>query len=308
MNDPKALTIGMLSPHYWPTWLLLGIAWLIVRLPYRWLLALGAWFGDRFRRRSARRRRITDVNLRLSFPDLSDDQRERMTRDVFRSLGIGLLETGMSWWLPKRRIRKLIAEVEGLQYLQQALAGGRGVILLTAHFVHAELGARMLNLLVPIHPMYRVHENPVVRRGLVRALDRYFESSIPRDDVRTMIRCLRNGEAVWYAPDQNYGRKGRVFAPFFGVDAASNPATGRFAAMGNAVVIPYFPQRLPGARGYRLTLLPPLDGFPGDDEVKDTARVNRIIEDEVRRAPEQYLWAHRRFKTRPDGQPGLYGS
>lgn len=299
-------TSALWSPRYWPTWLLIGFAWSIAHLPAKVALAFGGFVGNRLRSRARHRQRYVETNLRLCFPELSSAERERLMHESFRSLGIGVIETGMAWWLPERRIRKLIADVEGLEHLEEALRSGRGVILLTAHFTTAELGARMLNSLVPIHPMYRVHENPVLSRVMLSSFDRHLKSSIERDDVRAMLRCLKDGEAVWYAPDQDFRRGNRVFVPFFGIDAASNPATGRFAAMTKALVIPYFPQRLPGGRGYRLTLLPPLEDFPGGDEAGDTARLNRIIEDMVRRCPEQYLWTHRRFRTRPDGQPGFY--
>lgn len=306
MAAPR-FTAALLAPRHWGSWLLVGLAWLLAHLPYRVAIAAGFRIGDLIRRRTARREHITAVNLRLCYPALSASEREQLNRDSFRSLGAGVIETAMSWWLPDRRIRRLIAEVDGLEHLQRAQADGRGVILLTVHFTTAELGVRMLNLLAPpVHPMYRVHENPVLRHVMLRSFDRYLESSIARDDVRAMLRCLKAGEAVWYAPDQDYRRRNRVFVPFFGVQAGANPATGRFADMGNALVIPYFPQRLPGNRGYRLTLLPPLENFPGDDEMEDTARIYRIIEDIVRRQPDQYLWSHRRFRSRPEGEPDYY--
>ncbi len=296
---------ALLSPRHWPTWLLVGIVWSIAHLPARVAQAVGRFIGERVRKRASSRSRVAEINLRLCFPDLSTDERERLLRECFRSFGIGIVETAMGWWLPERRIRAQIAEVEGLDHLQQALVSGRGVILLTAHFTSAELGVRMLNTLAPVNAMFRVHENPVIDSLMRRSIDRHLRGGIERDDVRAMLRRLRNGEAVWYAPDQDFRRRNRIFVPFFGVEAASNPATGRFAAMTNALVIPYFPQRLAGG-GYRLTLLPPLEGFPAGDETADTARINRIIEDMVRRCPEQYLWTHRRFRARPDGQPGVY--
>lgn len=296
----------LLLPRYWLTWLLLGLAWVLVRLPYRGVLFAGRMLGGMFRRASARRRRIAETNLRLCFPELSPAERARLLRDHFRALGIGLLETAMAWWLPAERLRRLIVEVEGLPHLKDALEGGRGVILLSAHFTTTEIGVRLLNLVTPINPMYRKHENPVINDVLHRSFGSYFETVLPRDDVRGMLRCLKQGRAVWYAPDQNYGRRGRIFVPFFGVDAATNPATGRFARMGDAAVIPYCAQRLADGRGYRLILLPPLDGFPTGDDVADTRRVCATVEAAVRRMPEQYLWVHRRFKTRPPGQPDFY--
>ncbi len=294
-----------LSPRHWPTWLLVGLVWVVAHLPVRVAHATGAFAGRLIRRFGPRRARIAGTNLRLCFPELRADERERLLRASFRSFGIGVVETAMGWWLSERRIRALITGVDGLEHLERARAGGRGVILLTAHFTTSELGVRMLNTLAPIHPMYRVHENRVISHVMLHSIDRHLDGSIERDDVRAMLRCLKDGEAVWYAPDQDYRRDNRVFVPFFGVEAASNPATGRFAAMTGALVIPYFPQRLPDG-GYRLTLLPPLEGFPAGDGVADTARINRVIEDMVRRCPEQYLWTHRRFRARPEGQPGVY--
>lgn len=305
MKRTELSTSALLSPRHWPTWLLVGLVWILAHLPMRSAQAAGGFIGERVRGLAPHRARVAATNLRLCYPDLDEGARERLLRESLRSFGIGIIETAMAWWLSEDRIRALIAEVDGLDHLQQALASGRGVILLTAHFTTSELGARMLNTLTPIHPMYRVHENPVVSRVMLRSFDRHLKSSIERDDVRAMLRCLKHGEAVWYAPDQDYRRDNRVFVPFFGIDAASNPATGRFAAMTGALVIPYFPQRLP-AGGYRLTLLPPLEGFPSGDETADAARINRVIEDMVRRCPEQYLWTHRRFRARPEGQPGVY--
>lgn len=309
---PKSL----LLPWHWPTWLGLGIARLIVHLPYRWVLAAGSGLGTLIMFLSARRRHIANVNLGLCFPELGAEEHDRLLRRHFRSLGIGLLETGMAWWLPDERLTRLMKGVEGLSYLEDALEKGGGVILLSAHFTTTELGVRLLDLVAPVHPLYRIHENPVVNEILHRSFAARFERAIPRDDVRAMVGSLRRGKAVWYAPDQNYGHKGSAFAPFFGIPAATNTATSRFVRMTGAVVIPYFVQRLDresgpaetgaGKAGYRLRFLPPLEDFPGGDDLMDARRINRVIEAGVREAPEQYLWVHRRFKDRPQGQRDVY--
>jgi KDO2-lipid IV(A) lauroyltransferase len=304
--DPSRISRKLLLPHYWPAWLLVALLWLIVQLPFRWIERLGSMLGSIFMRASARRRHIAETNLWLCFPELSSHERRRLLRRHFRSLGVAVFEKGMAWWWPSQKLARLIGEVRGLSHLEEARAAGKGVILLSAHFTTAEVGVRLLNVCLPIVPMYREHEHPIIRVMMHRRYKPHFPAVIPRDDVRAMIRCLRQGEAVWYAPDQNYGRRGHVFAPFFGIAAATNPATGRFARMGEAVVIPYFALRLPDSRGYRLTLLPPLEDFPSADETRDAARVNAIIEAEVRAAPDQYLWVHRRFKTRPPGEKGVY--
>lgn len=306
MNAPASSKQGSFRYRFTSA-LLLGLVKAALLLPYPRILDAGRLLGRAVQRLSPRRAHIARVNLALCFPELDAAARERLLREHFDALGVGVLETGMAWCLPDERIRGLIAEVEGLEHLKDARAAGRGVILLSAHFTATELGVRLLNLLTPIHPMYREHENPDLRDIMHGSFKPHFEAVIPRDDVRGMLRSLRSGHAVWYAPDQNYGRPNRVFVPFFGVPAATNAATGRFARMTDALVIPYFAHRLEGARGYRLELTPPLEAFPGADDDSDTARINGIIEAWVRRVPAQYLWVHRRFKTRPEGEADLYG-
>jgi KDO2-lipid IV(A) lauroyltransferase len=254
---------------------------------------------------SARRRHIAETNIRLCFPELTPRARARLVRDHFASLGISMLEVAMGWWASERRLRTL-GQVQGLEHLQQALAHGKGVILLSAHFTCLELGGRLLALHAPFHVMYRPHENPVLEHVQRSNREAHFERAIPRDDPRAMLRSLKQNKAVWYAPDQNYGHKHSVFAPFFGVPAATSTATARLARVSGAAVVPFFPIRRGDGRGYDLTLLPALEDFPSDDVAADTARINRLIEDHVRKAPEQYLWAHQRFKDRPAGSPALY--
>ena len=139
-----------------------------------------------------------------------------------------------------------------------------------------------------------------------KARELHFEKAIPRDDMRGFLRSLRGNMPVWYAPDQNYGREHSIFATFFGVPAATITATHRLAKISGAAVVPFFPERLPHDAGYRLRLLPALEDFPGPDEAADTQRINDLIEAEVRRIPEQYLWVHRRFKTRPGQEASFY--
>lgn len=308
----NALPKRLLLPWHWPAWLMLGVAQLIVHLPYRWLVVAGAGLGACIMRLSARRRHIANVNLSLCFPELGSEEHDRLLSRHFRSLGIGLLETAMAWWLPDERLKPLMKGSEGLSHLREQLESGRGVILLSAHFTTTELGVRLLQFLAPVHPLYRVHENPVFNEVLHRSFASRFDRAIPRDDVRAMLGSLRGGHAVWYAPDQNYGHKGSAFVPFFGIPAATNTATARFARMADAVVIPYFVRRIEdkqadkGRSGYRLKFLPPLEDFPSGDERRDAARINQMIEAEVREIPEQYLWVHRRFKDRPQGQRDFY--
>jgi len=297
-----------LHPRFWPLWAGLGLLWLIVQLPYPLLLRLGRVTGALMYRVAGSRRRIARRNLELCFPQLSAEARERLLRENFASMGIAFFEMAMSWWWPKAKLARL-AHIEGLEHLQQPQREGQGVILMALHFTTLEIGAALLGQVHTIDGMYREHKNAlfdyVQRTGRERHnLD---ATAIERDDVRAMIKVLRGGRAIWYAPDQDYGRKQSLFVPLFGVQAATVTATTKFARLGRAKIVPFTQERLPDGRGYRLTIHPPLPGFPTASEEADCLLINQWIEQAVAVHPEQYLWAHRRFKTRPPGEPSLYG-
>jgi KDO2-lipid IV(A) lauroyltransferase len=164
----------------------------------------------------------------------------------------------------------------------------------------------VLKDLAPVLPMYRPHRNPAVEHAMVRNRERHVEQVIPRDDVRLMVRTLRANKGVWFAPDQNFGHKNSLFSPFFGIPAATNTATSRFAAMTGARVVPFVVLRRQDRPGYDLYIEPPLENFPDADPQRDTDRINVIFEGWIRRAPAQYLWSHRRFKDRPPGETRFY--
>ena len=275
------------------------------RLPWRTQMRIGRRLGRALMPLAGRRRHIAEVNLRLCFPELNEAERQRLLRRHFESLGMGLMETAFTWFGRDDRFEGL-ARIEGLEHLDLALEQGRGVILLSAHFTTLEIAGRLLARERRFHVLYREHKNSLFEAVMRASRERLFEKAIPRDDMRGFIRSLKAGRAVWYAPDQNYGREHSVFVDFFGVPAATITATHRLARISGAPVVPFFPERLPDDTGYRLRLLPALDDFPTDDAIADTRRINALIEDAVRRCPEQYLWVHRRFKTRPPGMPAPY--
>ncbi len=296
-----------LHPRFWLLWLGLGLLWLLVQLPYAALLRLGRVLGALMYRVVRSRRRIARRNLELCFPRLDEAARERLLKDNFASTGIAFFEMAMSWWWPRARLQRL-AHIEGLEHLQAAQAEGRGVILMALHFTTLEIGAALLGQRHTIDGMYREHKNPlfdyIQRRGRERHnLD---ASAIEREDVRGMLKVLRAGRAIWYAPDQDYGRKQSLFVPLFGIPAATVTATTKFARLGRALVLPFTQERLADGSGYRLVIHPPLADFPGESEEADCLRINRWVEQVVSATPEQYLWAHRRFKTRPEGEASLY--
>lgn len=307
MERPR-FRAAFLHPRFWLLWLGLGLLWLVVQLPYKALLKLGRALGALMLLGARSRRQIAARNLELCFPELSAGERAHLLRENFASSGIAFFEMAMSWWWPRARLARL-AHVEGLEHLQAAQREGQGVILMSLHFTTLEIGAALLGQRHTIDGMYREHKNPlfdyIQRHGRERHnLD---ASAIERDDVRAMLKVLRAGHAIWYAPDQDYGRKQSIFVPLFGIPAATVTATSKFARLGKARVIPFTQQRLADGSGYRLTIHPPLQDFPGASEEADCLRINQWVEQAVRECPEQYLWAHRRFKTRPEGEPKLYG-
>jgi KDO2-lipid IV(A) lauroyltransferase len=296
-----------LHPRHWPLWLGLGLLWLTVQLPYRCLLGLGRALGACMFVISSERRVIAARNLELCFPEKPAAERQRLLKENFASTGIAFFEMAMSWWWPRARLQRL-AHIEGLEHLQAAAAEGQGAILMALHFTTLEIGAALLGQRHTIDGMYREHDNPlfdfVQRQGRERHnLD---SLAVEREDVRAMIKQLRKGRAIWYAPDQDYGAKQSIFVPFFGIPAATVTATTNFARLGKARVIPFTQERLDRGRGYRLVLHPPLENFPGPSEEDDALRINQWVESALRECPQQYLWAHRRFKSRPPGMPKLY--
>ncbi len=290
-------------PQYWPTWLGLGIFWLLDRLPWpeKRLLARGiAWFVFHFIRL---RRRVVFANLRLCFPEKSEKEIRALARAHYDSLALGLFELCAGWWaqpadLPPHR-------VVGLEHLQAALAKGHGALLLTAHFTTLEIGGRFMSESHTMGGLYRDPNNPVVAHLMRGQRARHMSPAVHFDDLRGLVRALRGNSAIWYAPDQGKRTKSSEILPFFGVPAITNTATSKIAEMTGAAIVPFFAVR-EADHSYTLTILPPLENFPTTDAAADAIRINRLIEKHVRLAPEQYFWVHRRFKARGPGYPEVY--
>ncbi len=297
--------LPLLKPRYWPLWIGIGLLWSLTRLPHSGQLAVGRQLGRFAYRLASRRHRIADINLKLCFPKLNDTQRHKLLQQHFESLGMGLLEMLSAWWLPETRLKSL-GKIQGLDHLYTALKQGKGVILLSAHFTSLEIGLRFLLMHVAVHITYRPHENPLVEYFMKKNRESRAEKAISRDAVRDMLRTLKQNKPLWIATDQNFGHKNSVFADFFGIPAATNIAISRLAQVSGAAIVPFFTQRLEKNQGYKIILQAPLENFPSGDNKQDALRVNQLIETQVRQAPEQYLWVHRRFKDRPQGQERVY--
>lgn len=285
-------------PRWWPAWLGMSCIWLLAKLPMRAQWGLGKVTGDLAYRTMSRRRHITATNIALCFPELSPEQREDLVKRAFRSNGIGLLEVGSAWFRNPESLRKY-TRVHGLEHIDAALRHGKGVLLLGGHYSTLDLGGSLISLYIEADVVQRDHNNQLVNAIMTRSREQRYGVALERRDMRGLFRRLKNNRIVWYAPDQDYGRRGSVFAPFFGVPAASITATARIAEATGCVVVPFSHFRSEQGLGYDIYFQPPLPDFPSGDEVVDATRVNLAIEEQVRKHPDQYLWMHRRFKTRP---------
>ena len=294
-DTPNKTTL--MHPRYWLTWLGLGTLWLVVQLPWRIQMWLGKQLGLLMFHTLQRRRFICCVNLELAFPKTTATERATLNRQHFISLGQGLLETALSWW-GRDEMLKPLTHIEGMENLESARKAG-GVVLLSAHFTSLELGGRLLSSHLPLHVVYRPHQNPIIETKVAELRAKRYGKAISRDNIRTMLHSLKQKQLVWYAQDQHFDQKNSLFVPFFGVEAATNTATSRISHIGRAKVVPFFTVRQ--KNGYLLRFLPALDGFPSDSVANDTLRINQIIEQQVKEFPEQYLWTHRRYKSTPDG-------
>ena len=294
-----------LAPHYWPTWIGMGLMRLLAALPYRVSYRIGLGLGALMRQLPLRHNTVARVNIQLCLPEFDARQREILLARHSDSLGIAICETALAWYATDAKLRSL-AQIHGAENLRAALAAGNGVILLASHFTTLEIGARFCALHWPLNIVYRPSNNALLGEFQGRCRDRLARRAIRRDDIRSMVAALKANEIVWFAPDQSYRKKGAQMVPFFGIAAATNPATSRLARMTGAAVLPYFVERLPQGAGYVVRIDAALQNFPSTDTAADALRVHHLIEAHVRRVPEQYLWIHRRFKGTTPDYPDYY--
>ena len=287
--------------------ILLAFLWLFQWLPLAVQATLGSAFGRLGWHVARSRRRVALRNLELCFPELPADERERLARAHFRWLGRSLLERGLLWYASPGRLRRLI-HVEG--DVQLAERSERPVMWLVPHFMGLDVAGASVLLFQKRKgiSIYQRQSNAVLDRALRRGRLRLGNAEIfERDDAgRPLVRAIRRGDAFFNLPDMDFGTRDAAFVPFFGVEATTLLAPSRMARALDMVVQPVVAEILPGGAGYRVRYEEPWTDFPTEDAVADAARMNRWIESEIRRNPAQYLWVHRRFKTRPPGEPSLY--
>jgi len=278
---------------------------MLALLPYHWQLALGRQCGRLLHSLLTKRREIVRINLSLCFPGQGQKERDRVALHCFESMGMGVVEIALAWWAKDPRDHCACA-IKGLEHIREALQRGKGVLLCGAHLHTAELAGRFMSLEQPVAIVYRPQNDVVAEMVSSRCRSRYYSELIQHRDMRGILRALSHNRVVWYAPDIDAGSKRSVFAPFFGVQAASLTATSRLARVSGAAVIPCFYYRRNDGTGYDIEVGEALDHFPSGEVLQDTVRINHLIEGAVSRVPEQYFWQHRRFKSRPPGEPPIY--
>lgn len=300
--------LAFLHPKYWGLWLCLGLFRLLLCLPYPFLVAIGKGLGALFARLGFGKRRINIArrNLALCFPEYSLEQREKILAENIHSVGMAIIETGMAWFWSDKRILKW-SKIEGLEHLKENAQ--TGIILVGVHFLTLELGARIIGLHHQGIGIYRPNDNLLFDWLQYRGRVRSNKGMVDRKDLRGMIKALRANETIWYAPDHDYGRKNSVFVPFFAVKEAST-TTGSYMLLRSApksVVIPFTPMRNANYSGYTVKISPVVDFSQCTSEIDIATQMNKVVESEILKATSQYMWLHRRFKTRPnEDDPSLY--
>ena len=292
-------------PKYYVTGLLLNLLWLMHKLlPYSAKLHIFRTLGRIAYPLYRSRRKVASVNVSLCFPDMTDADREALVRRTFESFFISFLEIAISWWGKDDGILDNVS-FDGTEHLDNALAKGKGVILMGAHFSTTELGAALVRKYIgdqpQLHVVYKEQKNALFNAWMLRGRARHVTSCINSKNVRQIIKTVRAKQIVWYAPDQDHGINNAVFAPFFAHPAATLTTTATLAKISDAPVIMMGNYRKSDNTGYCVKFLPPIENFPSDDDLADATSVNRQIETAISVAPDQYMWIHRRFKT----QPGL---
>ncbi len=293
------------APRYWPTWLAILFLNIWSLLPWSLQTLIARGLGRLLMMFASRRRHIVDVNLQLCFPEWDDATRQQKIKEVFFNNALGLVETSNAYRYSAETLRDKVV-IEGLDVLKAAQDQQRGVLLLGAHYSHLDMGGALTAQACSPYAIYRPNNNPLMDKYIIDGRMSFMKGIIKRSDMRGIARALKKNEVVWYPPDQDYGRDHSVFAPFFGVNAATITATTRLVKFNQSPVVLLSCYRDNDSEKYHLTFRAPPEGFPSGDDTVDATLINKAIEDCIRIAPTQYMWTHRRFKTQPDGRAKLY--
>jgi len=287
--------------------LAVALLWLLHLLPLPVLAIIGRGLGRLFYYIARRRRKIALVNLALCFPELGEHERKQLARSNFQAIGRSLLERSILWWGSQERISRLI-KVVGEEKLYVLHKAARPIILLVPHFVGLDAAGVAIAMRYNSVSIYAAQKNEVFDRLLYKGRQRFGDQLLlsRQDGARATVKAMKSGRPFFYLPDLNFRRRDSIFVPFFGVQTATITGLSRLSRAAGAAVVPCIARMLPGGEGYRVEIGDAWTDFPTDDVVADTARMNSWIESAIRTIPEQYYWVHRRFKTRPPGEPRFY--
>ncbi|GEB70712.1 MULTISPECIES: LpxL/LpxP family Kdo(2)-lipid IV(A) lauroyl/palmitoleoyl acyltransferase [Pseudoalteromonas] len=307
MVTSSPFKISFLGPRYWLTWIGVLFLYVISWLPQKLQLGLGKLLGRLVHKFMKRRRHIAEVNIKLCFPDMSEAEQKKLVLKNMENTGIAMVETGMAWWWPQWRVKNVYGSIKGLEHFERVQASGKGVLLLVPHFLHLEMTSRVMGLKCQGLGFYRPHNNPLMEYFTTNGRLRSNEYLIGRKDVKGLLKSLKNKKVCYYLPDQDYGRNRCEFVPFYAVpDTATTTGTLMFAGSKNCETMSLISHRDDNGK-YHLEIIPELENFPSGDDKADVTRVNQRVEQAINTAPAQYMWLHRRFKTRPDkNTPSFY--
>lgn len=315
MAAKKPFKWAFLLPQYWGIWLAFALFLPLIYLPLAWQFWLGRKLGIAIYHLAKTRQNDTLVNLRLAFPEKPEAERELMAKQVFVNQGIGIFESLCAWFRPDIFTRTV--SISGLQHLINAQKEGRAVLLLGAHYTLLDLGGVLFTQFSALDCVYRPQNNALLEWFIYNRRRHTFEHQISHRNMRALVSSIKAGRVIWYSPDQDFGLKHGVMAPFFGVPAATITAPRRLAKLGDKANPPAImalhcyrqtADNLPRGKRphYHLTITPTLDNYPSDNEVADATRVNELLEGLIRIDPTQWMWFHRRFKNSETGRTDYY--
>lgn len=293
---------------YWGITLACHSLAILTWLPYRWQMRAGKWIGILCYHCAPKLKKIATINIQTCFPELTARDQSTLIRDNFVALGRGLFEALLAAYASERRLAKLIGQVTGVAELIETLQKGQGAIILFPHFIPMYLVGRLLLIKeqIPVSLMYHAPRNKALNDFFLYHLRKFCLKIFNRQDIGLMVKHLRQGHLVWYAPDLDIGHKRSMFIPFFKTPAATLSATLRIATLSHAKVFPIQFFRRDDLSGYDIQIFPPLHDFPTGDAYHDLSYINQMIERSIRAKPEQYLWIYKRFSTRPPGEVKWY--
>ena len=297
------LKIEFIHPKFYPTWILILLMRVAVFIPFQFQVILGKAIGKLIYPFMKKLRETAYSNISNCFPEKKQPQVTLLVKQHFDAIGISLFETANAYYGSDRKIKKLLS-INNKHFFSDALKDEGGIILLCSHFMPLMLGSRALLLENTIANVYRPQNNKLFDKVMVKGYTKNGAVMIKSKDTRSILKAIKNSLPIWYAPDQDLGINNSVFAPLFGIETATASATARLAKNNNTRVIPYSFIRT--KHGYEMSFDKPIKNYPSNDPIKDATTTNKILENQIIKAPEQYLWIHRRFKTRPDGQENFY--